>query len=188
MTVTSPSDLGSALGTRAELSDHCRRLLGSSFDAEDAVQETLIRAWKGINTFEGRSSLRTWLYGSRPTCASTHYGRDRQPRPVDPAVCHTKPRRGARRAVTNACHLQRTMSIPPSAWSSHEQLGQAFVTALRCLPPRQRAVLILRDVMQWRAKEVARFLGTTAAAVNSSLQRARQRWPARNQQGSRRAG
>jgi RNA polymerase sigma-70 factor (ECF subfamily) len=174
MTVTFPSDMAAALGTRAELSNHCRRLLGSSFDAEDAVQETLIRAWKGINTFEGRSSLRTWLYRiATNVCFDTLQRQHRQPRTVDPACLpyETTPRstpRGNERRPLATDHID-----PAERVVAREQLGQAFVTTLRCLPPRQRAVLILRDVMQWQAKEVARFLGTTAAAVNASLQRAR---------------
>jgi RNA polymerase sigma-70 factor (ECF subfamily) len=157
---------------RRELTTHCSRMLGSGFEAEDAVQETLMRAWRSYDGFEGRSSLRAWLYRiATNVCLDVLQGRQRRPVSVDLA----SPRSGA-----EAIHPEHTAG----AWSepaddpaervvSREAVRLAFVVALQLLPPRQRAVLILREVLRWPASEVAELLDTSVASVNSSLQRAR---------------
>jgi RNA polymerase sigma-70 factor (ECF subfamily) len=146
---------------RRELTAHCRRMLGSSFEADDAVQETLVRAWRGYARFEGRSSLRTWLHR------------------IATNVCYEQLERGRRRP------LPVDLFAGERAWDdevtgdtaelaeSREAVRVALLVALQLLPPRQRAVLILREVLRWKAAEVAELFGTSTASVNSSLQRAR---------------
>lgn len=145
---------------RAELTAYCQRMLGSRFDAEDAVQETFLRAWRASGRFEGRASLRTWLYRIATNVCLDARGRSaRQPVPVEDV-----PEPVAdpfREPDPSACALAR------------ERARYAILAAVGLLPPRQRAVLVLRDVLSWRATEVADLLGTTTAAVNSALQRAR---------------
>ena len=144
---------------RAELTAYCRRMLGSSFDAEDAVQETLLRAWRASGRFEGRASLRSWLYRiARNVCLDALGHTARRPVPVEdvppPADPWGEPDDPSERAL------------------AREGLRLAIVAAIDNLPPRQRAVLLLRDVLSWRALEVAELLGTTPVGVNSALQRA----------------
>ena len=143
---------------RAELTAHCRRMLGSTHDAEDAVQETLVRAWRASVRFEGRSSVRTWLYRIATNVCLTALGRaGRRPVPTDEVFQPTDPSE-----EPDPC--ERALAA--------EHLRLAIMTAVHALPPRQRAVLVLRDVLSWRASEVAELLGTTEAGVNSALQRA----------------
>jgi RNA polymerase sigma-70 factor, ECF subfamily len=144
---------------RAELTAYCQRMLGSPFDAEDAVQETLLRAWRASGRFEGRASLRTWLYRIATNVCLDALGRSaRQPVPVEELP----------EPVVEPCREPD----PSERALAREAARYALLAAIGSLPPRQRAVLLLRDVLSWRATEVAVLLGTTSAAVNSALQRA----------------
>ncbi len=165
---------------RRELTAHCYRMLGSPFEAEDAVQETLIRAWKGFDRFEGRAALRSWLYSiATNMCLDMLNGRERRARPMD-----LGPAREPIEANLNV--LPETTWIQPipdglvtpegdpaDVAVAHETIRLAFVAALQHLPPRQRAALILCEVLRWQAIEVAELLDTSVASVNSALQRAR---------------
>jgi len=143
---------------RAELTAYCRRMLGSSHDAEDAVQETLLRAWRASARFEGRAAVRTWMYRIATNVCLDALGRAaRQPLPV-----------GETPETVDACGEPD----PSDRALAHERLRLAITAAIAVLPPRQRAVLLLRDVLSWPAAEVAELLDTTIAAVNSALQRA----------------
>jgi RNA polymerase sigma-70 factor (ECF subfamily) len=167
-------------GYRAELTAYAYRMLGSAFEAEDAVQETLIRAWRGIDGFEGRAALRSWLYRiATNVCLDMLKGSQRRARPMDMGPAGT-----AEAALGPP--LAETVWVEPipgrmlpeehdpaEVAESRESIRLAFVAALQHLPPRQRAVLILREVLRWRASEVAELLETTVASVNSALQRAR---------------
>jgi RNA polymerase sigma-70 factor (ECF subfamily) len=166
---------------RVELTGYCYRMLGSAFDAEDAVQETLVRAWRSADRFEGRSSLRTWLYRiATNVCLDTLNGKGRRARPMDLGPSSTAD------ATLGAPLSQETWILPipdgrvvPTDGDpadlvvARETIRLAFVAALQHLPPRQRAVLILREVLRWKADDVAELLDTTVASVNSALQRAR---------------
>jgi RNA polymerase sigma-70 factor, ECF subfamily len=144
---------------RAELTAYCQRMLGSPFDAEDAVQETFLRAWRASGRFEGRASLRTWLYRIATNVCLDALGRSaRQPVPVEDVP----------ELVVEPCRDPD----PSDRALARETARHALLAAIGLLPPRQRAVLLLRDVLSWRASEVAALLGTTTAAVNSALQRA----------------
>lgn len=157
---------------RGELSGYCYRMLGSPFDADDAVQETLVRAWQSLYRFEGRSSLRSWLYRiATNVCLDMLQSRQRRARPVDLGSA------GAPLAE-NLNELPETTWIEPfpdpaDAVIVRETVRLAFVAALQHLPPRQRAVVILCDVLRWSAGEVAELLDASVASVNSALQRAR---------------
>ncbi|WP_037065272.1 sigma-70 family RNA polymerase sigma factor [Pseudonocardia acaciae] len=160
---------------RAELTGYCYRMLGSPFDAEDAVQETLVRAWRGYDRFEGRSSLRSWLYRiATNVCLDARKAADRRARPMDLA-----PPSAAGEPLGPPLPEAWVEPIPDDRLDpadlvvSRETISLAFVAALQRLTPPQRAVLILRDVLCLRAREVAEALDTTVASVNSSLQRAR---------------
>ena len=166
---------------RRELTGYCYRMLGSLADAEDAVQDALARAWRAADRFKGRSSLRTWLYRiASNVCLDELRGRQRRVRPMDLAGPSTV---GTAElvALPDGRWLEPAPDghVLPSVDDPAEQLGQresvrlAFVAALQHLPARQRAVLLLRDVLRWRAAEVATLLETSVAAVNSALQRAR---------------
>ncbi|WP_190033307.1 sigma-70 family RNA polymerase sigma factor [Streptomyces fructofermentans] len=166
---------------RVELTGYCYRMLGSSFEAEDAVQDTLVRAWRSYDKFEGRSSLRSWLYRiATNVCLDMLTAGNKRARPVD--LTDSTPL--ARAALTPRpdntwlepmpdARVLPTVDDPAEAAVAKESVRLAFMAALQQLPPKQRAVLILREVLAWRASEVAELLGTTVASVNSALQRAR---------------
>jgi RNA polymerase sigma-70 factor (ECF subfamily) len=168
---------------RRELTGYCYRMLGSSFDAEDAVQETLVRAWRGLSDFEGRSALRSWLYRiATNVCLDQLSGRQRRALPMDLAGSPFPPVESSlagRRPGTAWIEpvLDRQVipedGDPAERAVAKESIRLAFIAALQHLPPRQRAVLILREVLRWKADEVAQLLDTTVASVNSALQRAR---------------
>jgi RNA polymerase sigma-70 factor, ECF subfamily len=166
---------------RHELTGHCRRMLGSGFEAEDAVQETMVRAWGRIDGFEGRSTLRTWLYRiATNVCLDMRRRPQRRARPMDlgPSSTAAPALRPSRSEPTwiqpvDGGQVAPAADNPAELAASRETIRLALLAALLHLPPRQRAVLILREVLGWRAREVADLLGTTAASVNSALQRAR---------------
>ena len=164
---------------RRELLAHCYRMTGSLHDAEDLVQETLLRAWKAYDRFEGKSSLRTWLHRiATNTCLTALEGRGRRPLPTGLGGDPSDPTGELveRREVPWLQPLPQAADDPadPSAVvESRESVRLAFVAALQHLSPRQRAVLLLREVLQWHSAEVAAAIGTTTTAVNSLLQRAR---------------
>jgi RNA polymerase sigma-70 factor (ECF subfamily) len=157
---------------RRELTGYCRRVLGSSFEAEDAVQETLVRAWRNLDRFEGRATLRSWLYRiATNVCSDMMRRPQRRARPMDLGpLTHDDAPLGAARASCSGAAL--AAADPAEVAASRETMLLAL-TVLQQLPSRQRAVLILREVLRWRAEEVAELLGTTVASVNSALQRAR---------------
>jgi RNA polymerase sigma-70 factor, ECF subfamily len=154
---------------RAELRAHCRRILGSPDDAEDALQETLIRAWKGLGRFEGRSSVRGWLYRIA-TNASIDVMRRRGPRVV--RLDHGPPADRHKRS-DETIEIQDQGPGPEVSYEQRESVKLAFEATERWLPPTQRTVLILRDVLGYSAAETADVLGNSVASVNSALQRAR---------------
>ena len=166
---------------RRPLTGYCYRMLGSAFEADDAVQETIVRAWKNADSFEGRSAVRSWLYRiATNVCLDTLRGRQRRARPMDmgpsqPADGDLGPQLPESLWVTP---IPDDRVLPPDGNPeelalARESIRLAFVTALQHLPARQRAVLILREVLRWQATEVAELLDTTVASVNSALQRAR---------------
>jgi RNA polymerase sigma-70 factor, ECF subfamily len=166
---------------RSELKAYCYRMLGSPFDAEDAVQETFIRAWRGYERFEGRAALRSWLYRIATNVSlDLLNGKERRARPMDlgPACepvesnLHTMPEVTWIEPVPDSLVVSDE-GDPAEVAESRETLRLAFVAALQHLPPRQRAVLILCEVLRWKAAEVAELLETSVASVNSALQRAR---------------
>ena len=156
---------------RSELNGYCYRMLASPFEAEDAVQETFIRAWRGFDRFEGRASLRSWLYRiATNVCLDMLGGKERRVRPMDLGP--------AREPIAENLDTPEVTWIEPipdpaDAVVSRETIRLAFVAALQHLPPRQRAVLILCEVLRWKSSEVAELLETSVASVNSALQRAR---------------
>ncbi|WP_423509466.1 sigma-70 family RNA polymerase sigma factor [Streptomyces xinghaiensis] len=166
---------------RVELTGYCYRMLGSAFDAEDAVQEVMVRAWKGLGRFEGRASLRTWLYRiATNVCLDLLKGNNRRARPMDlssPQSASTPlPEALPETAWVEPAPDGRVLESggdPADVAVARDTVRLAFVAALQHLPPRQRAVLILREVLAWKASEVAELLDTTVASVNSALQRAR---------------
>lgn len=183
MTVT--QELGNDFMTlaepyRRELLAHCYRMTGSIHDAEDLVQDTFVRGWKGYASFKGDSSLRTWLYRiATNTCLTWLDGRKRRPMPSGLGA----PSSNASDDLVERHEIEWLEPFPssdgpidddPAALvASRESVRLAFVAALQHLSARQRAVLVLREVLQWKASEVAELLGTSTAAVNSLLQRAR---------------
>jgi RNA polymerase sigma-70 factor (ECF subfamily) len=185
----------------AELHAHCYRMLGSVDDAEDALQEVLLRAWLGLRRFEGRSSLRSWLYRiATNTCLNVIEKRRPRVLPVDYSPPHD-PHAGLDEPLSESVWidpypdemlgLEDRRAMPEARYEQREAVELAFIAALQLLPPSQRAVLILREVLGFSAKEVAASLGTTPASVNSALQRARRsvddRLPEQTQQTTLRA-
>jgi RNA polymerase sigma-70 factor (ECF subfamily) len=166
---------------RRSLLAHCHRMLGSNADAEDALQETLVRAWTGIDKWEKRSSLRTWLFRIATNASidvATRRGPRVMPQQLGPARAAGEPPDGPKPEIpwlepAPAELLDEEAASPESNVTSRESLGIAFLAAIQRLPPQQRAVLLLRDVLGWSANEVADLLETSVAAVNSALQRAR---------------
>ena len=163
-------------------------MLGSLFEAEDAVQETMVRAWRGLDSFEGRSAVRSWLYRiATNVCLDLLRGRQRRALPVDlgPASTadsfqgSTLPEHSWVQPIPDARVLPDD-GDPAELAVSKETIRLAFITALQHLPPKQRAVLILREVLRWQASEVAELLETSVASVNSALQRARTTLAARD--------
>jgi RNA polymerase sigma-70 factor (ECF subfamily) len=165
---------------RRQLTGYCYRMLGSAFEAEDAVQETLLRAWRSLDRFEGRAALSSWLYRiATNVCLTMLDGRQRRARPMDLGPSGTG--ESALTTLPEATWLEPMPDSrvlpedgdPAELAMSRETLRLAFVAALQHLPARQRAVLILREVLRWKASEVAELLDTSVASVNSALQRAR---------------
>ena len=171
--------LADAQRYRRELLSHCYRMTGSLHDAEDLVQETYLRAWKSYKGFQGKSSVRTWLYRiATNTCLTALEGRQRRPLPTGLGAPSSDPTG----EIVERTEVPWLEPIPDShddpadpsvIVGSRESVRLAFVAALQHLPPRQRAVLVLRDVLQWKAAEVGDAIGASTAAVNSLLQRAR---------------
>jgi RNA polymerase sigma-70 factor (ECF subfamily) len=180
-TVSAPQDVERRLEQhRTELTGYCYRMLGSPFEAEDAVQETFIRAWRGFDRFEARAALRSWLYRiATNVCLDMLGSRERRARPMDLGPAQEP-------VAENLNTLPETTWIQPAPEGlvvpegdpaevavARETIRLAFVAALQHLPPRQRAVLILCEVLRWQASEVGELLDTSIASVNSALQRAR---------------
>lgn len=168
--------LADAQQYRRELLAHCYRMTGSLHDAEDLVQETYLRAWKSYNNFQGKSSVRTWLYRiATNTCLTALDSRQRRPLPTGLGAPSSDPTDDivARGEVPWLEPLPDDSTDPSNIVGSRESVRLAFVAALQHLSPRQRAVLVLREVLQWKAAEVADAIGSSTAAVNSLLQRAR---------------
>jgi RNA polymerase sigma-70 factor, ECF subfamily len=172
--------LADAQRYRRELLAHCYRMTGSLHDAEDLVQETYLRAWKSFEGFQGRSSVRTWLYRiATNTCLTALDGRQRRPLPSGLG----QPASDPHGEITEHHEVPWLEPLPDSPHDdpsdpsvivgSRESVRLAFIAALQHLSPRQRAVLVLRDVLQWKAAEVGNAIGASTAAVNSLLQRAR---------------
>ena len=176
---------------RTELTGYCYRMLGSAFDADDAVQETMVRAWQAIDRFEGRSSLRSWVYRiATNVCLDSLRSKQRRALPMDlsaPVPSSTPPGR----VLPETTWLEPIPdgdAIPGGADPAErvalkDTIRLAFVAALQTLPPKQRAVLVLREVLGWHAAEVAELLDTSVASVNSALQRARATLAARDAEG-----
>jgi RNA polymerase sigma-70 factor, ECF subfamily len=173
---------------RRELLAHCYRMMGSIHDAEDLVQETYLRAWRSYHNFENRSSLRTWLYRiATNACLTALDGKAKRPLPTGLGAPSTTPgeplvERGEVPWLEPApdAMFESDANDPASAVTSRESIRLALIAALQHLPPRQRAVLVLRDVLRWKAAEVAEALETSTVAVNSILQRARAQLEAAN--------
>jgi RNA polymerase sigma-70 factor, ECF subfamily len=165
---------------RSELVGYCYRMLGSPFEAEDAVQDTFLRAWRGFDRFEGRAAFRSWLYRiATNVCLDMLNGRNRRARPMDfgPAVEPVESNLNTLPEVTFIEPIPTSLvsadSDPAEVAVQRDTIRLAFVAALQHLPARQRAVLILCEVLRWKASEVAELLDTSVASVNSALQRAR---------------
>ena len=162
---------------RGELTGYCYRMLGSTFEAEDAVQDTMVRAWKNLDRFEGRSALRSWLYRiATNVCLDMLGGSQRRARPMDmgPASSADSPLGDPLPEVAWLQPMPDARILPEDGDPAElaierETIRLAFVTALQHLPPKQRAVLILQEVLKWKASEVAELLETSVASVNSAF-------------------
>lgn len=179
--VSSAFSLDDIEAHRHELTGYCYRMLGSAFEADDAAQETIVRAWKNKDTFEGRSALRSWLYRiATNVCLDMLRSRSRRARPMDTGPVRvpddfkgeTLPEHAWLTPVPDAKVIDES-GDPAEVATARESIRLAFVAALQHLPAKQRAVLILREVLRWQATEVAELLDTSVPAVNSALQRAR---------------
>lgn len=176
---------------RAALTGHCYRMLGSAFDAEDAVQDTMVRAWRSLDRFDGRASLRTWLYRiATNVCLDALAGRARRARPMEESAAgsvhdplEALPRTHWLEPIPDARALPHDAN-PFERTALRQSTRLAFVAALQHLPPRQRAALLLTEVLGWSAAEVAECLGSSVAAVNSAIQRARATLDSRDVAGS----
>ncbi|MFF5340700.1 sigma-70 family RNA polymerase sigma factor [Streptomyces althioticus] len=190
---TATTDLDATLERyRVELTGYCYRMLGSSFEAEDAVQDTMIRAWRSLDKFEGRSSLRSWLYRiATNVCLDMLSAGNKRARPMDltestpltQAALSPRPDHTWLEPMPDDRVLP-TPTDPAEAAVAKESVRLAFMAALQRLPAKQRAVLILREVLAWKASEVAELLDTSVASVNSALQRARATLAERREQGA----
>jgi RNA polymerase sigma-70 factor, ECF subfamily len=179
---TAPQSFGELERHRRELTAHCYRMLGSPFEAEDAVQDTLLRGWRSLERFEGRSSLRSWLYRiATNVCLDMLDAKQRRARPMDLGEARAPdgpigeilPEATWVEPAPDAILGGGESSDPAAVAQSRETVRLAFIAALQHLPPRQRAALILCEVLHWKASEVAELLGSSVASVNSALQRAR---------------
>jgi RNA polymerase sigma-70 factor (ECF subfamily) len=166
---------------RKQLTGYCYRMLGSGSEAEDAVQDTMIKAWRNLDRFEGRASLKSWLYRiATNVCLDMLQGPQRRARPMDLGPASTADTLVGV-PLTEATWVQPIPDAlvvsgdgdPAEVAAERESIRLAFIATLQHLPARQRAVLILREVLRWQASEVAELLGTSVASVNSALQRAR---------------
>ena len=172
MATAQPAIAGELEQYRRELTGYCYRMLGSAFEAEDAVQETMLRAWRSLDRFEGRSALKSWLYRiAANVCFDQLNGRERRARPMDLGPAQEP-------LLENLAELPEVTWITPlptpeEQAEQRETLRLAFVAALQHLPPKQRAALILCEVLKWQATEAAELLDTSVASINSALQRAR---------------
>ena len=184
MTVAIDDDVFASLvePLRRELTVHCYRMAGSVHDAEDLVQETYLRAWRGFHNFENRSSVRTWMYRiATNVCLTALDGKDRRPMPTglgqpssDPhSSLESRPEVTWLEPVPDSVMWGGSVDDPAAEVVDRESVRLAFIAALQHLTPPQRAILILRDVLAWQSSEVAELLNMSTAAVNSSLQRAR---------------
>jgi RNA polymerase sigma-70 factor, ECF subfamily len=171
--VTKAPQFGELEQHRRELTAYCYRMLGSPFEAEDAVQETLLRAWRSADRFEGRAAVRSWLYRiATNVCLDQLKSRERRARPMDLGPAG-EPVIENLNTLPEVTWIEPLPADPADVVESRETIRLAFVAALQHLPPRQRAVLILCEVLRWQASEVAELLETSVASVNSALQRAR---------------
>ncbi|HET8555907.1 MAG TPA: sigma-70 family RNA polymerase sigma factor [Gaiellaceae bacterium] len=172
MATVQPATTGDLEQYRHDLTGYCYRMLGSAFEAEDAVQETMIRAWRALDRFEGRSALRSWLYRiATNVCFDQLNGRERRARPMDLGPAGEP-------VIENLRELPEVtwltpLPTPEEEVEQRDTLRLAFVAALQHLPPKQRAALILCEVLRWQASEAAELLDTSVASINSALQRAR---------------
>jgi RNA polymerase sigma-70 factor (ECF subfamily) len=183
MTIDTPAVAPEDLeGYRRELTAYCYRMLGSGFDAEDAVQETLVRAWKAADSFEGRSSVKSWLYRiATNVCLDQLRGRQRRARPMELGPSRPPLESSLEAVLPDGAWITPVpdarvvpeVGDPAEIASAKESVRLAFVAALQRLPAKQRAVLILCEVLRWQASEAAELLDTSVQAVNSALQRAR---------------
>ncbi|MGH7763631.1 MAG: RNA polymerase subunit sigma-70, partial [Candidatus Dormibacteraceae bacterium] len=180
MTLAIAQPFGELEEHRAQLTAYCYRMLGSPFDAEDAVQDSFVRAWRSRDRFEGRSAVRSWLYRiATNVCIDMLKSRERRHRPMDlgPALEPLEKNLNVRSEATwlepIPMQLIAPEKDPADVAVEKESIRLAFVAALQHLPARQRAVLVLREVLRWEASEVAELLDTSVVSVNSALQRAR---------------
>jgi RNA polymerase sigma-70 factor (ECF subfamily) len=173
MSATTTIDFAELEQHRGELVGYCYRMLGSPFEAEDAVQDTLLRAWRAQDRFQGRSQVRTWLYRiATNVCLDAIDGRKRRATPMDLGPAR-EPIAENLSVPSEVTWLEPVPADPADSVMARETVKLAFVAALQRLPPRQRAALILCEVLHWKAAEAAELLDTSVASVNSALQRAR---------------